>query len=550
MAPLITLDGVTYAYPLAEQPVFRDLSLRVEEGEFLLVVGESGSGKSTFLRLLNGLVPHFYGGTFVGNVVVGGQSTREHGPRLLSETVGFVFQDPEAQFVVDRVEDDIAFGMENAGVPPAEMRARIEEVLHLLDLGHLRQRPVSSLSGGEMQRVAIAGALVLRPRVLVLDEPTSQLDPQAAEEVLSTLVRLNRELGLTVVLAEHRLERVAPYAHRVLFFPGGGRPPAVGAPREIFGAIQMAPPVTRLGRRLAWRPLPLSVEQGRPFAERLLSQVELAPRPLPSSSNGHELAIQVEGVRVAYGAQVVLHDVNLTVGRGEFVALMGPNGAGKSTLARLLVGLVRPLSGRVLVEGQDAGERSAQELCRRVAYLPQNPSALLFADTVWEELLVTLRYHDLTPETAPVHPRDLLRRLNLLAVADAYPRDLSAGQRERVALAAVTVTRPPILVLDEPTRGLDMRQKQELVGLLQEWRAEGATVLLITHDVELVAQAADRVVILDAGRVVADGPTRPTLGQLDLFAPQMARLFGRPDLLTVEDVLVAAGNRATVGGAG
>lgn len=548
MAPIITLSNVTYAYPLADRPVFRGLSLHIEEGEFLLVVGESGSGKSTFLRLLNGLVPHFYGGTFAGDVIVAGQNTREHEPRHLSHTVGFVFQDPEAQFVVDRVEDDVAFGLENAGVPLAEMRTRVEEALNLLGLSGLRQRPVSSLSGGEMQRVAIAGALVLQPRVLVLDEPTSQLDPQAADEVLSALVRLNRELGLTVVLAEHRLERVAPYAHRVLFFPGEGQAPVVGTPREIFGTIPMAPPVTRLGRCLSWHPLPLSVEQGRPFAERLLAQKGLSALPLRCSPNGREPLIRVEGAQVAYGEQVVLHGVNLTVGRGEFVALMGPNGAGKSTLARLLVGLVRPCAGRVLIEGQDVRERPTQELCRQVAYLPQNPSALLFADTVWEELVVTLRYHGLTPETAPLHPRNLLRRLNLLAVADAYPRDLSAGQRERVALGAVTVTRPPVLVLDEPTRGLDMRQKQDLVALLQEWRAEEATVLLITHDVELVAQAADRVVVLNAGQVVADGPTRPTLGQLEAFAPQMARLFGRPDLLTVEDVLMAVGVGTTTGG--
>ncbi|MDQ7028476.1 MAG: ABC transporter ATP-binding protein [Ardenticatenia bacterium] len=247
----------------------------------------------------------------------------------------------------------------------------------------------------------------------------------------------------------------------------------------------------------------------------------------------------LEGVWAAYGSHVALQDVHLVVRRGEFVALVGDNGAGKSTLARLLVGLVRPSRGRVFVEGDDLRGQSVRAVCRRVAYLPQNPSALLFADTVRDELLVTLRNHGLRPERAPVAPDDLLRRLGLEAVVDMYPRDLSVGQRERVALGALLVTRPPVLVLDEPTRGLDWRQKEELVAMLKAWQAEGTTILFVTHDVELVALAADRVVVLEEGRVVADGPVRPLLGTLQPFAPQMARLFGHPELLTVEDVLAA-----------
>ena len=540
MAPLITLSGVTYAYPLAQKPVFEALSLHIDEGEFLLVVGESGSGKSTFLRLLNGLIPHFYGGLFQGDVTVAGRNTRTHGPRALSDVVGVVFQDPEAQFVVDRVEDDVVFGLENAGIPPAEMRARADEVFGYLEIEHLRRRPLATLSGGEMQRVAIAGALVLRPRVLVLDEPTSQLDPKAAEELLALLVRLNRELGLTIVLAEHRLERVAHHAHRVLYVPGRGRPPLVGTPQAVFGRVPLAPPVARLGRRLAWTPLPLSVEEGRAFARGLVIRERVSDGVRRPHPNGQEQVIALDGVWAAYGDHLALRDVHLVVRRGEFVAIVGANGAGKSTLARLLVGLVRPQRGRAVVEGRDLRGRPPQDVCRRVAYLPQNPSALLFADTVREELLVTLRNHGFRPGEAPVDPDALLKRLGLDAVADVYPRDLSVGQRERVALAALLVTRPQVLVLDEPTRGLDWHQKEELVALLKTWQAEGTTVLFVTHDVELVASAADRVVVLERGRVVADGPVRPLLGTLDGFAPQMARLFGRPELLTVEDVLAAA----------
>ncbi|MGD8793290.1 MAG: ABC transporter ATP-binding protein, partial [Anaerolineae bacterium] len=257
---MIQFERVTYRYPGSEAPVLRDLSLQIDEGEFLLVMGPSGAGKSTFLRCLNGLVPHFYGGAIAGRVCVDGRDPLALAPRGMADLVGFVLQNPEAQFVVDRVEDELAFALENQGLAPLVMRKRVEEVLDQLNIAGLRDRSVNTLSGGERQRVAIAAVMTLQPRVLVLDEPTSQLDPQGAEEVLDTLVKLNHDLGLTVVLSEHRLERVVQYVDRILYFPGEGQPPILDESRAVLARVEMTPPLVTLAKALGWSPLPLTIK--------------------------------------------------------------------------------------------------------------------------------------------------------------------------------------------------------------------------------------------------------------------------------------------------
>ena len=529
---MIYFDHLTYTYPSAPYPALADVTLHVAEGEFALVAGPSGAGKSTLLRCLNGLVPHFTGGVLGGRVTVAGRDPIAAGPQVLSSVVGFVFQDPEAQFVVDRVEDEIAFALENAAIPPSEMRARVEESLELLDLVPLRNRPLESLSGGEKQRVAIAAALALRPRILALDEPTSQLDPRSAEEVLSALVRLNRDLGLTVVLSEHRLERVLPHAHRLIYLPGPGEPTLNGPPRQVLHRMDLTPPLVTLGKTLGWEPLPLTIEEALPFAPQFPLPNLQSPAAAPQSP-----ILEVADASFAYDGTPALQDVSLTVGKGELVVLMGRNGSGKTTLLKCIVGLLRPYQGEIRLAGKSLVGRETADICRSVGYLPQEPDALLFADTVADELAVTLRNHGLTA-SPPIPPTDLLAHLGLSNQAASYPRDLSVGQRQRVALGAVTVTRPPLLLLDEPTRGLDYSAKGELAQLLREWQTEGVGVLLATHDVELAAQVADRVVILDQGTVVADGPSDEVLTGSSLFGPQVARLFPSTGWLTARDALV------------
>jgi len=539
---MIEFKDVTFSYPGSNRPALRGVNLQVNAGGLCLVMGPSGAGKSTLLRCINGLVPHFSGGSLHGRIRVNGLDPVKLSPREMSQTVGFVFQDPEAQFVVDRVEDEIAFSLENAAIPRADMDTRIEEILKLLELTGLRNRRLVTLSGGECQRVAIAAALVLQPQVLVLDEPTSQLDPHGAEEVLQTLMQLNRELGLTVVLAEHRLERVLPYANQVIYladeFPGG----LAGEPRQVLARVPLNPPMVVLGKALGWEPLPLTIEEAQGCVRRSGMHVN-ASRPetyaARSGNDGKERPafIQAQDVQVSFGNIQALRGVNLNLHQAEITVLMGPNGAGKTTLMRSLIGLVALQGGNIRVAGNTIAGRSVAEICQQVGYLPQDPNALLFADTVMEELLITLRNHHLDPASTNTNPVSLLERLGLAEKAECYPRDLSMGERQRVAMGSVMVTYPGALLLDEPTRGLDYEAKKILLDILNKWRDEGMAILLVTHDVELAAQIADRVVLLEDGLVIADGYPNEVLTSTATFEPQVAKIFPGTGWISVKDVI-------------
>ena len=540
---MISFQNVSFSYPDSERPAIQNINLEVAPGTLALVIGESGSGKSTMLRCVNGLVPHFSGGSLQGNVRVNGLNPVQATPKVMSRHVGFIFQDPEAQFVVDRVEDEIAFALENSALPAEEIRLRVAEVLDLLSLKALRDRRLETLSGGERQRVAMATALVMRPEVLVLDEPTSQLDPKSAHDVLETLVRLNRTLDLTVLLAEHRIERVLPFADQLIALNVKGNGGISGPPRQVFTQTDITPPVVTLGKELVWQPLPLTVEEGLKFIPDIESRTpksETIPTPV---SQKVEPYLQIHDLEVRYGNQIILDGINLDLHQGEILVLMGPNGAGKTTLLRTIVGLLQPAKGKVIAGGVDISNKRMDEICRAVGYLPQDPNALLFADSALEELMITLRNHAGKMDAAGEQEADktawaLLERLGLINEADDYPRDLSVGQRQRVALGAITVTKPKTLLLDEPTRGLDYGAKQSLAQLLRGWRDEGMAILLVTHDVELAAEVADRAAILKQGKISSCRVPSRVMRSTARFTPQIARLFPDTDWLTVQDALI------------
>jgi energy-coupling factor transport system ATP-binding protein len=529
--PRIVFDHVTFAYPEARTPVLRDVSLALPPGAFVLVTGPSGSGKSTLLRCINGLVPHGSGGTVAGNVRVGAIDALRAGPQEMANRVGLVVQSPEAGFVADRVEDEVAFALENAGIPPEDIGARVDEALAITGAAHLRERALATLSGGELQRVAVAAALALRPPVLLLDEPLSQLDPRGDDDVVAFLQELHAQ-GITVIVAEHRLERLLPCATQVVYLPGDGAlwddAPAAAAAR-----IPLPPPVVELGRELGWEPLPLSVEEaldhaspGAHYVARITLPASCIPSPL----------LRASALTFTYDGSAALDGVDLTVGRGELVALVGPNGAGKTTLLRAITGLLKPQAGHVWLGDEEITSWDVAKRCLQIGYLPQEPDLLLFAESVTKELRITLDNHGL-PDDGRV--TTLLGRMGLARHAATYPRDLSVGERQRVALGAVAVTRPVCLLLDEPTRGLDMPLKVALGEMLRVWCAEGMGVLLVTHDVEWVARFADRVVLLDRGRVVAEGDPHDVLPARPDFAPQMARLFPNAGVLTVREVMAS-----------
>jgi energy-coupling factor transport system ATP-binding protein len=566
---MITFEQVSVSYPEASQPALVQADFTVPEGELCLLVGPSGSGKSTLLGAVSGLVPHFTGGVLHGRVTVAGRDTRTHRPRDLADVVGSVGQDPLSHFVTDTVEDELAYGMESLGLAPEVMRRRVEETLDLLGLAELRARPLATLSGGQQQRVAIGSVLTVHPKVLVLDEPTSALDPGAAEEVLAVLQRLVHDLGTTVLLAEHRLERVVQYADQVILLEGGGRPPRMGDTADIMAVSPVHPPVVALGRAVGWSPLPLSVRDARRRAAPLRARLaHHTPAQAPGAGatagapgvRDTEAGAGAQGARagapgagapggaarggavatvtslgVRRGQVEALRRVDLTLHQGEITALMGRNGSGKSTLLSSLVGLHTPTSGRIDVGGLSPHRAKPTTLLGRVGLVPQEPRDLLYCDSVSAECAAA----DRDTESAPGTCRALVERL-IPGIPDrVHPRDLSEGQRLTLALAVILTARPALILLDEPTRGLDYAAKARLVEVLQALAAEGHAVLLATHDVELAAELAHRTVILAEGEIVADGPTPVIVVSSPAFAPQVAKVLSPEPWLTVRQVTEA-----------
>lgn len=541
---MIEFENVSFRYREDAPLILRGVNLEIGEGELCLVAGTTGAGKSTLLRAINGLVPHFTGGVLSGRVSVAGRDTRTHPPRELADVVGMVLQDPERGFVTDMVEDELAYGMESLGLPGDVMRKRVEETLDLMGLADLRNRPLLSLSGGQRQRVAIGSVLTTHPSVLVLDEPTSALDPGAAEEVLAAIQRLVHDLGMTVVMSEHRLERVVQYADSMVLLDG--HDVQFGEVADLMEHAPVAPPVVQLGRLAGWSPLPLSIRDARrasaglraaladaPVADGGLTDQDISTVAPPVSLPTPRL--RCSKVHVRYGPVHALNGAELAVSGGSVVALMGRNGAGKSTLLKSAVGLLRPQAGTVQVEGTEPSSLSGRELVRSIGFVPQEPGDLLCAETVAAECTLADQDADLAAGTTAA----LLGELAPEIPSQAHPSDLSEGQRLALVLAIVLAPRPPLLLLDEPTRGLDYPSKARLVSSLRALRDSGTAILMSTHDVELVAEVADEVVILAEGEVVAAGPTGQIVTASPLFAPQVAKILSPEPLLTVSAVSAA-----------
>ena len=546
---MISFDRVGVTYPDATAPTITDVSFHVDEGELCLVVGSTGVGKSTLLGAVNGLVPHFTGGLLSGRVTVDGRDTATHPPRELADVVGVVGQDPLAGFVTDTVEEELAYGMEQLALPPEVMRKRVEETLDLLGIAELRDRALRTLSGGQQQRVAIGSVLTAHPRVLVLDEPTSALDPSAAEDVLAAITRLVHDLGVTVLIAEHRLERVVQYADRVLYLHGDGTV-ADGAPADVLATSSVAPPVVQLGRLAGWSPLPLSVRDARrcagPLRERLEGRV-----PPPRETAGTTRVLRARRVVVRHGHVVAVREVDLDLARGEVVALMGRNGSGKSSLLWALQGSGPRQSGTVEVTTSssdgavDPSTLPPGDARRLVGLVPQTPSDLLYLSTVAEECAQADRDAGHPPGTAVA----LLARLVPDIDPDAHPRDLSEGQRLALVLAVQLSVSPDVVLLDEPTRGLDYHAKERFGEVVREMAAQGRAVVVATHDVEFVASSADRVIVLADGEIVADGPTAEVTVSSPAFAPQVAKILRPQPWLTVAEIAAALDGPAALDGA-
>lgn len=565
MNKIVELQNVTFTYQQRTRPSVAGIDLAIAPGDFVLLTGATGCGKSTLLKMLNGLIPHESGGTLTGRILIGGQDSRQRSIAELSQQVGMVFQSPDDQLFSTTVYDETAFILENTGMAPAAIASRVNETLRLVGLPDKQDASIHALSGGQKQRLAVASVLAARPKVLALDEPISQLDPRGAAELLAVLEELNRQQGLTIILVEHRLHEVMPLCRRVLLMQEG-RLVWQGTREEAYEqaslfehyGLRMPQPVD-ICRLLGVKTASAQVEDAVAAVAKAYPVPWQTSQPRLDSLDDPALlsepAIEIEQLSFRYErkGQQVLDAVDLVIPQGQFVALMGNNGAGKSTLLQQIGGLLKPGQGRIRVFGQPL-----TGLSRAVGMVLQNPDLMLFNHTVTQEISFALRQQAAGFTWSP-QCQQLVDDLGLTTMLDDFPLALSRGQRLRVALAAVLASRPPVLLLDEPTTGQDIGHIKDIVHLLQQYTRQGGTVLFCTHDAEVAARYAGRIIVLCQGRVVADGRPEAVFTQeqvlhaAGLKAPaalKMARQLYGGTALTVEEVVDYVQQKCLGGSAG
>ncbi|HHE71252.1 MAG TPA: ABC transporter ATP-binding protein [Chloroflexi bacterium] len=552
---LATFENVSYLYPGSETFALRDVNLTVLEGEFLGLIGPTGAGKSTLCLAFNGIVPQFFGGRFFGRITVAGLDTVETPISTLARHVGLVFEDPELQLTATSVESEVAFALENLQIPRDEMVRRIAWALDAVGLRGMEMHHPATLSGGEKQRLAIAAMLAVRPRLLVLDEPTAQLDPAGTQQIFALLREINRRFGITVLVASHAAEELAAAADRIALL-AAGRLIAVGAPAHIYADLETlhrhhlrAPQVTEVFARLpADNPgfaLPTTLAEGQERIRAWVARgVTPPPLPAPFSSDGAEgpTVLALHHVHHVYeDGTPALRDVSVEIHRGDYLLLAGQNGAGKTTLVRHLLHLLEPTAGQVLFRGQDVRALHTGELARHIGYVAQNPDRQLFNATVEEEVSFALRALGMPPAQVEARTEASLAALGLGGLRHRHPFSLARGDRARVVIAAVLAMEPEILIFDEPTTGQDVHGARQILEITRQLHRQGKTVVVISHHLYLLAAYARRIVVLHQGQVVLDAPTRQALHdrqaldaaalvppQAVALAQEIARLTGVP----------------------
>lgn len=561
---LVEMVNLSYSYPGQAQPSLKEITLSIPAGAWVLLQGPTGCGKTTLLKCLSGACPTFYGGVLRGKVRLHNEDPAQLTAVQRVQTLGFVAQDPEAQAVYATVSHEVAFALENLGIAASEMEWRVAEALAMVGMSGEENTLLDQLSGGQRQRVALAAALVHQPQLLLLDEPTSQLDPVAADEWLDTLHRLNTEFGITMVMSEHRIDRAYPYVSSVVYLEDGRviaqASPAEMVKRLLDGRRLAVPSVARL--RIGEQPV-LSVGAAKSCMRALDAKVQSVKtthdRPIPAATptsaqnaaapnvgtdvgaNSSDV-LQLKAVSAFYEGQTryALDELNLSLPKGQTLALIGANGAGKSTLLRVLAGVHPIAEGTVAGELVATGRRRRTDMLplgdARVAYLPQNPNDYLDQETVYQQLLHSLLLRGMESKEAEQRTLELLTEFDLENLQAAHPRDISGGERLRTALASAVAARPALLLLDEPTRGFDRAHKQRLGEWLQRFPG---TVVIATHDMDFVAQFAQQVAFMHQGRVALSGGPAEVFSKALYFAPILARVFRTfdPAVLTIEDAV-------------
>ncbi len=553
---MIDIQNLSYTYPNMSEPTLRGIDLHIDDGEFVLLLGASGSGKSTLIQCLNGLVPKITGGNLEGEIVINGKDVRKYKVHQMASDVGIIFQNPDTQLFSLTVGKDVAFGPENVGMPKEEILRRMDRAMHIVGIDDMRNRFIFTLSGGEKQRVAIAGTLAMEPQVMVLDEPTSDLDPVGTGEVLSIVRRLNQEKDITIILIEHKIDEVVHLADRVVVMDQG-KIIMDDTPDKIFNnghdqlkSIGIALPqlseivhVMKNGSGDFEGDLS-TYSSYKTILARLCQLLRDKPANIarfrtahtPPNRTAPKPKIEIKNLRHIFeDGKVGLDGINLVIPEGDFVALIGHNGAGKTTLINHLIGFLKPANGTIFIDGRDISDMRVATLAQSVGYLFQNPDNQIFTDSVTQELKFGLENIKLRGTVIEERVNRAISMMELEEFRDRHPHSLSRGQRQRLAVASILAMEPDIIVLDEPTTGQDWGHVNKFLQQIRHLNELGKTIILITHDMNLVAGYARRTVVMDKGKIVLDGDTRYVFSKQEILEktgitlPVITRLS--PDLL-------------------
>ena len=547
---LIDIDNLTFSYYDKSLKSIKNINLNIKDGEFILITGVSGSGKSTLIKTFNGLIPHFYGGEFMGSITVQNMNPVEKSTRLMAEKVGVVFQNTDNQLFMSDVESELAFGMENLNFSKSEIANQMEKVLNSFGIEHLRNRSISELSGGEKQKLAIASVVAMKPEILILDEPTSELDQNAANDILTLIKKLNVEEGITIILIEHRIERIINFASRLIILEKGmvihdGIPQKI-LQKDLLGLGIYTPPLVELYKFLKSKSIingdiPLSIEQGIDlfssyFNELPIKRVNVGSiqfkQSLPTSNSYNQKftnkkpIVLLDEVYFDYSKNIqVLKNVTFKAYPGEFIAIVGKNGSGKTTLLKHLNGLLKPKMGKVIINGNNTKKIPISKLSYIVQLMFQNPSIQFFRDTLYEEFFYVLKNYIDDEDEISERIDEMFKVFDLIPYKETYPRYLSIGEQQKAALASVLISRPKILVLDEPTHGMDYKQKIKFFELIDEYRKEGNLVIVASHDIETIAKYTDRILYLSDGKIVLDDLKWNVLPHIEGLQPIINKLL-------------------------
>ncbi|MGQ4833727.1 MAG: ABC transporter ATP-binding protein [Candidatus Asgardarchaeia archaeon] len=575
---IIDIKNMSFKYSDSKKYALTNINLAVNKGEFITIMGPTGAGKSTLCLTLNGSIPHMIKGTLKGDVIVDGINTKSVLMQKLASKVGVVFQNPNLQLFCLDVESELAFGPENLAVDPKEIHRRIQEISKILRLEDLLKRPPSGLSGGQKQAVAIGAVLTMQPKVLVLDEPTSNLDPLGTKQVFEILKNLRKEKDITVIMVSHKSEEIAEFSDRIVVLHEGSvlfdsSPDRIFGNEKIINEAFIRPPqvsevvYTLMKKGYHFDKVPVTLDEAVELFKDYLKKHNVkndndtnkhklvkennnvSKRAKNEVNRNHEPIIKVRNLWHIYRGNVTaIKNISLDIYPGEFISIIGQNGAGKTTLVKHFNGILKPTKGFVLVKGIDTRTMKLSELSRYVGYIYQNPDDQLFADSVEEEVAFGPKNLGWPEEKVKETVEEVLKRLNLYHLKDEHPLSLSLGDRHRVAVAAVLSMKPDVVILDEPTTGQDYRGSREIVNLVKELIKEGKTVIMITHDMYLVAEYSQRVIVLSQGEILLDGTPKEVFSKPDILAqsylspPQIALLsqrlseFGFPqDIISIKE---------------